>query len=124
VWLALAVLTWCGSVAGEALADRQLARFRADPNHRGRTCRAGLWRYSRHPNYFFEALHWVSYPLLAIGAPFAALAWLGPLVMFFFLRFLSGIPFTEAQALRTRGEDYRDYQHRTSMLIPWPPRRG
>jgi steroid 5-alpha reductase family enzyme len=124
LWLGLGALTWCGSVAGEAIADRQLARFRADPTHKGRTCRAGLWRYSRHPNYFFEALHWVSYPLLAIGAPSAAVAWLGPIAIFLFLRFLSGIPFTEAQALRTRGEDYRDYQHRTSMLIPWPPRRG
>lgn len=122
-WLALAAGMWLGSVAGEALADRQLARFRADPAHRGRTCAVGLWRYSRHPNYFFEVLQWVTYPLLAVGAPLGALAWSGPVVMFLFVRFVSGIPFTEAQALRTRGEDYRDYQRRTSMLIPWPPRR-
>ena len=121
-WLALGALLWCGSVAGESLADRQLARFRADPAHRGRTCRVGLWRYSRHPNYFFEWLHWFSYPLLALGAPYAGLAWIAPVLMLLFLRFLSGIPFTEAQALRTRGEDYRDYQRRTSMLIPGPPR--
>jgi steroid 5-alpha reductase family enzyme len=123
-WLMLAALVWCASVAGEGLADHQLAGFRADPAHRGRTCRVGLWRYSRHPNYFFEALHWLSYPLLAVGAPWAAIAWLAPAAMLLLLRFFSGIPFTEAQAVRTRGEDYRDYQHRTSMLIPWPPRRG
>jgi steroid 5-alpha reductase family enzyme len=121
-WLALAGLIWLGSLTGEALADEQLARFRADPANRGRTCRAGLWRYSRHPNYFFEALQWLTYPVLAVGAPGWELAWLGPISMFLFLRFLSGIPFTEAQAIRTRGEDYRDYQRRTSMLIPWPPR--
>lgn len=121
-WLASASLIWLGAIAGESWADQQLARFRADPANRGRTCREGLWRYSRHPNYFFEALQWLSYPLLAVGAPGWELAWLGPVAMFLFLRFLSGIPFTEAQALRTRGEDYRDYQRRTSMLIPWPPR--
>lgn len=119
-WAGMAV--WLGSVAGEALADAQLARFRADRRNRGRACRAGLWRYSRHPNYFFEWLHWFAYVLLAVGSPLAWLAWSGPLVMYVFLRWLSGIPFTEAQALRTRGEDYRAYQRSTPMLIPWFPR--
>jgi steroid 5-alpha reductase family enzyme len=122
-WLIAGVAIWCLSVAGEARADAQLARFRADPANRGRTCRAGLWRYSRHPNYFFEWLHWFSYAAFAVGAPHGAAALSGPLVMFLFLRYVSGIPFTEAQALRTRGADYRDYQARTSMLFPWPPRR-
>ena len=110
------------AVCGETVADRQLTRFRANPAHRGLTCRAGLWRYSRHPNYFFEWLHWFAYPALAAGSPRWLLAWLGPLVMFVFLRFLSGVPWAEAQALRTRGEDYRDYQHRTPMFFPWFPR--
>jgi steroid 5-alpha reductase family enzyme len=123
-WLTLACLIFIGSVAGETCADRQLARFRADPANRGRTCRDGLWRFSRHPNYFFETLHWLTYPLLGVGAPHWALTWIGPIVMFVFVRFLSGIPFTEAQAIRTRGDDYRDYQRRTSMLIPWPPRKS
>jgi steroid 5-alpha reductase family enzyme len=120
-WFVLAIVLWCGAVYGEWLADRQLARFRANPAHRGRTCRSGLWRYSRHPNYFFEWLHWLTYVALAIGSPLWELALLGPLVMYAFLRWISGIPFTEAQALRTRGEDYRDYQRRTSMLFPWFP---
>jgi steroid 5-alpha reductase family enzyme len=59
---------------------------------------------------------------LAAGAPAGAWTLLGPAVMWLFLRYLSGIPFTEAQALRTRGADYADYQRRTSMLLPWPPR--
>jgi steroid 5-alpha reductase family enzyme len=119
---ASAIVIWLIAVSGEALADAQLRRFRANPANRGRTCRDGLWRYSRHPNYFFEWLHWFTYVLLAIGSPLASLAWSGPIVMYVFLRWLSGIPFTEMQALRTRGEDYRDYQRTTSMLFPWFPR--
>ncbi|QNP42111.1 DUF1295 domain-containing protein [Lysobacter solisilvae (ex Woo and Kim 2020)] len=121
-WWWAGVAVWVGSVAGEGIADAQLARFRRDPRNRGRTCRTGLWRYSRHPNYFFEWLHWFAYVLLAVGSPLAWLAWSGPVVMFVFLRWLSGIPFTEAQALRTRGEDYRRYQRTTPMLFPWFPR--
>lgn len=117
--LLLAVVIWLIAVAGESLADRQLARFRADPANKGKTCRAGLWRYSRHPNYFFEWLHWFAYVALAWGAPFGWLAWSGPVVMYVFLRWVSGIPYTEAQALRSRGDDYREYQRTTSMLIPW-----
>lgn len=121
---AFAVTIWLVAVAGEALADAQLRRFRTDPSHRGLTCRTGLWRYCRHPNYFFEWLHWFAYVLLAHGSPLIWLAWSGPLVMYVFLRWLSGIPFTEAQALRTRGDDYRDYQRTTPMLFPWFPRRS
>lgn len=122
VWTALGVLIWLASVALESLADRQLATFRADPAQRGKTCRSGLWRYSRHPNYFFEWLHWFSYVALAAGSPIGWLAWSGPLVMYVFLRWISGVPYTEAQALRTRGDDYRAYQQSTSMLFPWFPR--
>jgi steroid 5-alpha reductase family enzyme len=120
-WTAAAILVWAASVGGEWLADRQLARFRADPANRGRTCRSGLWRYSRHPNYFFEWLHWFTYPALAVGSRIAWLSMLGPVIMYVFLRWLSGIPFTEAQALRTRGEDYRRYQRETPLLFPWFP---
>jgi len=121
-WLAAGAAIWLLGVLGESVADTQLARFRSEPAHRGRTCRVGLWRYSRHPNYFCEWLHWFAYVALAVGSPLWGLAWIGPLLMLVFLRYLSGIPWTEAQALRTRGEDYRAYQRATPMLFPWFPR--
>jgi steroid 5-alpha reductase family enzyme len=124
LWPALGIAIWLVSVGGESLADRQLARFRADPANRGRTCRAGLWRYSRHPNYFFEWLHWFSYVALSRGAPAAWYSLAGPLLMYVFLRFISGVPYTEAQALRSRGDEYREYQRSTSVLIPWWPRQA
>ncbi len=117
-----AVGVWLISVAGEALADHQLRTFRANPQNAGKTCRTGLWRYSRHPNYFFEWLHWFTYVLLAWGAPLWWLACAGPIVMYIFLRWLSGIPWTEAQSLRTRGADYANYQRTTPMLFPWFPK--
>lgn len=121
---AAAVLVWLVAVAGESIADAQLARWRANPANRGRTCRTGLWSWSRHPNYFFEWLHWWTYPLLAVGAPWAAVTLFAPFFMLFFLFKVTGIPATEARALRSRGDDYRRYQREVSMFVPWPPRRG
>ncbi|MET4674684.1 MULTISPECIES: DUF1295 domain-containing protein [unclassified Luteibacter] len=121
--IVVAIAIWVIGVAGESLADRQLARFRAEPTHRGKTCRDGLWRYSRHPNYFFEWLHWFAYVVLAVGSPVWWLALSGPVVMFLFLRFVSGVPYTETQALRSRGEEYRRYQRDTPMFFPWFPSR-
>lgn len=118
----LSAVIWLVSVIGEAVADAQLAAFKRDPANRGRVCRQGLWRYSRHPNYFFECLHWAAYVPLAWGAPWALLALVPPLVMAFLLMRLSGIPATEAQAARTRPE-YAEYIRTTSPLIPWPPKR-
>jgi steroid 5-alpha reductase family enzyme len=118
---AVAVIVWLIALGGESLADHQLAAWVSDPRNRGRTCRHGLWGWSRHPNYFFEWLHWLTYPLLAIGAPMAWLALSGPLLMFVFLYRVTGIPYTEAQALRSRGDDYRAYQREVSAFVPWPP---
>jgi steroid 5-alpha reductase family enzyme len=117
-----AMLTWAIGLAGEASADRQLGRFKANSANRGLTCRSGLWRYSRHPNYFFEWLMWVAFALLALPAPWGVLAQACPLVMLYLLFRVTGIPATEAQAVRTRGDDYRRYQASTSVFVPWPPR--
>ena len=123
-WTIAAIAVWVLAVAGESLADRQLAAWVADPANRGKTCRRGLWASSRHPNYFFEWLHWFAYALLAAGAPMAWLALLGPLLMFVFLYRITGIPWTEAQSLRSRGDDYLAYQREVSAFFPWPPRRS
>jgi steroid 5-alpha reductase family enzyme len=118
----VAVVLWAVALAGESLADRQLERFKSRPSSRGRTCREGLWRYSRHPNYFFEWLIWVAYALFALASPWGALALTGPAVMLYLLFRVTGIPATEAQAIRSKGDDYRRYQATTSVFVPWFPR--
>lgn len=121
LWAAAGAAVWLVAVGGEALADRQLARFRANPGNRGKSCRDGLWRYSRHPNYFFEWTHWFTYVLIGHGAwP----TWIGPALMLVFLFRLTGIPFTEQQAVKSRGDDYRAYQRETSAFFPWFPKRA
>jgi len=120
---------WCGAAlavaatCAEAAADGQLAAHRADPSQRGRTCRRGLWRWSRHPNYFFEWLTWCG--VAVVAHPFAGWwAALHPAVMFVLVRFVSGVPFAERQALKSRGEDYRRYQRETNTFVPWLQRRA
>ena len=112
------------ALASEAVADAQLAAFKADPRSRDRTCRAGLWRYSRHPNYFFEWLVWVAYFVFAWPSPGGGAAIYCPLLMLFFLFRVTGIPMTEEQAVRSRGDDYRDYQRTTSAFVPWFPKKA
>jgi steroid 5-alpha reductase family enzyme len=121
VWTLLGVAVWLVAVTGETVADRQLARFRADPANRGQVCQDGLWRFSRHPNYFFEWVHWWSYVLIGHAA---LLTWIGPVGMLLFLFRLTGIPYTENQAIKSRGDLYREYQRTTSVFIPWFPKRA
>jgi len=116
------IALWALALALVATADRQLARWRAAAVNRGRTCRGGLWRFSRHPNYFGEWLLWCSYALVAWGAP---QWWLAPATAAFLLILLlgvTGIPYTEKRALASRGDDYRAYQRATSPFIPWFPK--
>jgi steroid 5-alpha reductase family enzyme len=117
------VLIWAGAVAGEAVADWQLSRFRARPWNRDRVCREGLWYLSRHPNYFFEWLHWWAYVVMALGAPGWPLTLIGPIGMGWTLLTFTGILWAERQALRTRGEEYREYQRTTNAFLPWWPKR-
>ncbi|MCC5843890.1 MAG: DUF1295 domain-containing protein [Verrucomicrobia bacterium] len=118
----LGILIAFGAVAGESLADRQLAAFRRNPANKGRVCRNGLWRYTRHPNYFFEWLHWTAYSVWAIGAGGYWLTWIGPVLMYIFLRYVTGVPHTERQSLKSRGDAYRLYQQTTNVFFPWIPR--
>ncbi len=118
-WIYIAVILAVGAGFGVFIADRQLQDFRQDPANKGQVCERGLWYYSRHPNYFFEWLHWFCYPLLGLSIAGGGWLWLAPLVMLAFLYFITGIPYTEQQALRSRGDAYRRYQETTSAFIPW-----
>jgi steroid 5-alpha reductase family enzyme len=115
-------------IVGEAIADAQLRTFRTDPANAGKVCDVGLWRRSRHPNYFFEWVCWLAYPVIAIplddplGHPWGFAALLAPLFMYWILVHVTGIPPLEQQMLRSRGERYRAYQSRTSAFFPLPPR--
>jgi steroid 5-alpha reductase family enzyme len=121
-------LRWLGvgvslvGIIGESIADLQLERFRRAHKGQGLVCDVGLWRYSRHPNYFFEWLVWVGYALHCLAFPWGALALSGQALMFASIWKVTGIPATEAQALRSRGEAYRRYQATTSAFVPWPRR--
>lgn len=113
------ILLWLAAVTGESIADAQLAAFKRDPANRGGVCRRGLWNYSRHPNYFFEWLVWVAWAVYALASPWGWLALICPALMLFFLFHVTGIPATEAQALRSRGAEYEQYQKTTSAFVPW-----
>lgn len=114
-----ALLLWGIALLGESLADFQLARFKKNPSNRGKVCETGLWNYSRHPNYFFECLLWVSFFLMAAGSPYGLWAAVSPALMIFFIMKVSGLPPAEEQSLRSKGDLYRIYQRTTSPLIPW-----
>ena len=124
-WLDIAgIVVLAISVVGEAVADDQLRRFKKDQANKGRVCDAGLWGWSRHPNYFFEWLGWVAYPLLAISGDWW-LGWLalsGPAFMYWLLVHVSGIPLLEQQMLKSRGDAFRAYQARVSAFFLLPPK--
>lgn len=119
---ALGVLVWAVAVAGESTADRQLNRFRSARPDSPAVCRTGLWKYSRHPNYFFEWIHWWTYVCVGWQAPVGWLTLAGPTAMLLLISKVTGIPPTEAQALAKRGEAYRKYQREVSPLFPCPVR--
>lgn len=121
IYLVIAAIIMSVAFWGESLADEQLYRFKKNSENKAKTMDQGLWRYSRHPNYFFEWLHWFAYPIIGLAAGVYSL-WIYPILMFLFLYYVTGIPFSEQQALKHRGDNYKDYQRRTSIFIPWQPK--
>jgi steroid 5-alpha reductase family enzyme len=113
------VAIWLIAAAGESLADWQLKRFRTDTKNRGQVCLAGLWNYSRHPNYFFEWLVWIGFYVFALGSPLGCATIYCPALMLFFLLRVTGIPLTEKFSLKSKGDAYREYQRTTSAFVPW-----
>jgi steroid 5-alpha reductase family enzyme len=121
-WLDVAgALFWLAGFGTEAVADRQLARFRSEPENEGAVMDRGLWRYSRHPNYFGESLIWWGIYLVAAATPGGWITIFSPLLMIFFLLKVSGVPMLE-ESLARRKEGYREYQERTSAFLPLPPK--
>ena len=112
-------------IAGESLADVQLARWKRSSAHRGQVCDAGLWAYSRHPNYFFEWCVWLGFAGYGLAFwPYGAIALVAQLIILGSILGVTGIPPTETQAVRSKGDAYRAYQARVSKFIPWPPKRS
>ncbi len=120
----LALALWLVAIVGESVADNQLRRFKQDPANRGKVCTTGLWNYSRHPNYFFEWLVWIAFFLAASAAPYGWVTIYCPVLMLYFLFRITGIPMTEEQSVRTKGDAYREYQRTTSPFVPWFKRRS
>lgn len=115
-------LLWIVGFTFEAVADRQLARFKADPANRGRIMDRGLWRYSRHPNYFGNACLWWGLWLIACDHPIGLATVFAPIVMTHFLLNVTGKRLLEKRMGRSRPQ-YADYVARTPGFFPWFPRR-
>ena len=111
---------WVVAFIGESTADFQLKKFKKNPANRGKICNEGLWYYSRHPNYFFEWLIWVSFFIVALGSEWGILSIICPVLMYYFLTRVTGIVYTEKAMLKSRGQAFADYQKSTSAFFPMP----
>jgi steroid 5-alpha reductase family enzyme len=121
-WLDIAgVALWFSGFLMEAVADYQLMRFMKDPANRGRILQAGLWRYSRHPNYFGEVSQWWGLWLIALSVPGGWVTVFGPLAITILILKVSGIPLLESR--QTENPEYREYRKRTSAFVPWLPKK-
>jgi steroid 5-alpha reductase family enzyme len=120
--LAGAALALAG-IVGEATADWQLAAFKAARPPATAVCQRGLWRYSRHPNYFFEFITWLGIAAFAWDSRGGAWALISPALILYFLLGVTGIPMTERQSVASKGDSFRRYQRTTSAFVPWAVRR-
>jgi steroid 5-alpha reductase family enzyme len=123
IFTVVGVLLWVTGFLFESVGDWQLARFKADPTNSGRVMDRGLWRYTRHPNYFGDFLAWWGFYFLALasGGPWWSVV--GPLVMSVLLMRVSGVTLLE-KSLRHRKQGYAEYAARTNAFFPWWPRQA
>jgi steroid 5-alpha reductase family enzyme len=117
----LGVVLWIAGLAFESAGDAQLARFKADPKNAGRVMDRGLWRYTRHPNYFGDALVWWGLYLVAASTPWGVYSILSPALMQFLLMRVSGVALLERRLVKSR-PGYAEYAARTNAFYPWRPR--
>ncbi len=118
----LGVSLWAIGLSFEAIGDWQLARFKADPANKGKVMDRGLWAYTRHPNYFGDALLWWGFFLIALTTHWGWWTVISPVLMTTLLMKVSGVALLEKTLVKTRPE-YRDYVRRTSAFCPLPPKR-
>ncbi len=123
-WAGLAL--WLAGMFFEVVGDWQLKRFKADPANEGKILDTGLWRYTRHPNYFGDACVWWGIWLAAASAGWdiALYSVIGPIFLTFTLTKWSGAALLESGMKKKRGDKYADYIGRTSAFIPWPPKKS
>jgi steroid 5-alpha reductase family enzyme len=114
-------LAWGVGMFFEAVGDWQLARFKSDPANKGQVMTSGLWRYTRHPNYFGDACVWWGFFLIACSVPWGWLTVFAPMLMTVLLLRVSGVAMLEQTMLQRPG--YSEYAARTSAFLPWPPRK-
>ena len=114
----IGIILWLIAFIGECISDKQLKDFRQLRENKLNVCRIGLWKYSRHPNYFFEWLQWISFVFLSIGSSEFYLSFIGPVFMYIFLIKLTGVHWVELQAVKKRGDAYRQYQKEVPMFFP------
>lgn len=119
IGVALAII----GILFETIGDAQLKLFLSNPDNRGKVLNSGLWRYTRHPNYFGDACTWWGLWLIALGAPLGLASIIGPLLITFLLTRVSGVPMLEHRLKKNR-PGYEEYLRRTSSFFPWPPKKG
>lgn len=113
----IGLLVWIIGFIFEAISDYQLYAFLKNPANKDKVMRYGLWRYSRHPNYFGEVVLWFGIFLIAIAVPYGYMALIAPITITFLLLFVTGVPMLE-KAMANNPE-YQEYKERTSIFIPW-----
>ncbi len=118
---AAGVLIWLIGFIFEAGGDFQLARFKSNPANRGKLLKTGLWRFTRHPNYFGDAAIWTGFGLISMGAG-SYLPVLGSVIMIVLIIKVSGVAMLEKTLLQTK-PDYQEYARKTSSFIPWFPKK-
>ncbi len=117
----LGCLVWMVGFAFEAVGDRQLSSFMKNPKNKGKLMRYGLWKYTRHPNYFGEVTQWWGVWVISISAADAWITIAGPLTITFLILKVSGIPMLEEKM--EKHPEFEEYRRSTSMFFPWPPKR-
>lgn len=121
-WAYAGVAVWLAGFLFEAIGDRQLKNFLANPKNKGKLMTTGLWRYTRHPNYFGEATQWWGIFVIALGVPLGWVSAIAPLTITILLLFVSGVPLTEKRFEGRPG--WTEYKKRTSKFIPLPPKKA